>query len=123
MKKSELKKLIREIISEQGGPGADSSPFSEVVSPYLIGPVGPVTQDQWHVKCPSGYEFKSMDHTAVTFDDVVYAGSNNHFHIVDQVHHIVDSLCRLPYFGIHHCMSYNCYWEYSQLNMLIKHMF
>ena len=24
-----------------------------------------------------------MDHTAVTFDDVVYDGSNNHFHIVE----------------------------------------
>ena len=56
MKKSELRKLIREIISEQTpwgsvGLGGETSPILS----------GPTSNGNYLVKCPEGYRFESMD--------------------------------------------------------------
>ena len=77
MKKSELRKLIKEVISEQI-PASD--PFG-AVAPKLIGPFETNLGDtgtQWggvnmQVKCPEGYHFATNNHQFIN-------GPNGDFH-------------------------------------------
>ena len=67
MKKSELRKLVKQIISEQGG----DDPFDTqggpgelggVVAPIISGPNAGSDEGRFWVKCPKGYEFMSDFH-------------------------------------------------------------
>ena len=81
MKKSELRKLIREIISEQTPWG--SVGLGGATSPILS---GPTNNGSYLVKCPEGYRFESMD------CNMAFAGQGA---LSGPQHHVVDGCVRI----------------------------
>ena len=68
MKKSELRKIIREVINEQWGPSGEYQFLGEALAPTVLGPYGPkvwVPQGQEYeshyvnIMCPEGYHFEN----------------------------------------------------------------